>query len=529
MRLGRTLWNRRVPMRDGVTLAADVVLPEGTGPWPAVVNRTPYMRGGNLRPSSWMRLVEYGYAIVVVDVRGRGDSGGEFTPFVHDAPDGHDTIEWVAAQPWCTERVGMVGASYAALTQWWAAKAAPAHLRCIVPQAVGAVTMGPRWSADTGVPVQYWIWWFNLVTGRTVQHASAPSWEANYDRLPLRRLHEWVGTAREWWPKYVAGEIDWLGPDAVLSGDEWAHLDVPALVGVGWWDDQSTMATWMALKASPGGPRARLLIGAWDHIGNNAPRPVLGGVDVSASAIDTIAYIERFLARHLKDEGEDDLLPRCRVFRTGAMRWETLDDWPAPGTVASSWHLDARGALVPEDPAPGEDSYRYNPEDPVRDFTSLGSFASSDPPLDGRHLLRRPDVLVYTSEELAEAIDVSGEACFEGHVSLDCPETDIAVSLHDVHPDGRSIYLGPEFPEIRRIAGGDGPVAVRIPVTWLHHRFARGHRIRVAITSSAYPFYARNLNGGEPWADAAHPRPARVTLHRAPRDGCRLVLPVEGT
>src|SRR2546427_483483 len=95
----RTLWNRRIPMRDGVEVAADVILPRGEGPWPAVVNRTPYMRGRNLRPQLWMRLVEDGYAFVAVDMRGRGDSDGEFTPMVNDAEDGHDTIEWIAAQP----------------------------------------------------------------------------------------------------------------------------------------------------------------------------------------------------------------------------------------------------------------------------------------------------------------------------------------------------------------------------------------------------------------------------------------------
>src|SRR4051812_36154424 len=106
-------------MRDGIEIAADAIVPAGDGPWPAVVNRTPYNRGRNLRPQGWMRLVDEGYVFVAVDQRGRGDSGGEFEPFVNDAEDGHDVIEWVAAQPWCTGKVGMVGGSYEGLTQWW--------------------------------------------------------------------------------------------------------------------------------------------------------------------------------------------------------------------------------------------------------------------------------------------------------------------------------------------------------------------------------------------------------------------------
>lgn len=528
-------------MRDGAEAAADVILPVGEGPWPAVVNRTPYMRGRHLRRDSWMRLVDDGYVFVAVDVRGRGDSDGDFTPFVHDASDGHDTIEWVAAQPWCTGRVGMVGASYEGLTQWWSAKGRPPHLCCIVPQAVGAASMGPRWSCDTGVPGQYWIWWFNLVTGRTMQNPGAPSWEANYAHLPLRSLHERVGTARKWWPMYTDGEIEWVGPDHVLTVEDWEQLDIPALVGVGWWDDQKTITTWMALRDTPAGPRSRLLIGAWDHAGNLGPRPVLGGLDVSDTVINVIDYVERFLALHLKGESlAANELPRCRVFRTGLMRWEELDDWPNQGAEPIAWYLGADGVLSDKAAhGDGEDTYLYDPTNPVRDFSNLDVFAWSDPPLDSRYLLRREDVLVFTSEALKRQVDISGRAFFEGSVSVDCPDTDLVVTLFDVYPDGRSILLGADTPAILRLAFRNGPdpepltpgqpVDVRIPISWFHHSFLPGHRIRLSVTSSWFPFSARNLNGGVAWPDATEPRLARVTVHRGPTHSSRVILPVEPT
>src|SRR5690349_2468041 len=113
----RTLWNRRIQVRDGIELAADVLLPSGSGPFHALVLRTPYMRG--LASSSWIRLVERGYALISVDIRGRNDSEGEWEPWVKDPQDGHDVIEWVAAQSWCTGNIGMVGGSYDGVTQWW--------------------------------------------------------------------------------------------------------------------------------------------------------------------------------------------------------------------------------------------------------------------------------------------------------------------------------------------------------------------------------------------------------------------------
>jgi putative CocE/NonD family hydrolase len=173
----------------------------------------------------------------------------------------------------------------------------------------------------------------------------------------------------------------------------------------------------------------------------------------------------------------------------------------------------------------------------MRDFANLDLLAWSDPPLDHRYVLRREDVLVFTSDVLEEQIDVSGRASFEGVVSADCPDTDLFVSLHDVYPDGRSIVLGGDPPAMLRLAYHKGaeaepllpgrPVDVRIPMTWLHHSFLPGHRIRLAITSSCVPMSARNLNGGEPWPDATEPHIARVAIHRGPRHSSRLVLPVE--
>jgi putative CocE/NonD family hydrolase len=174
---------------------------------------------------------------------------------------------------------------------------------------------------------------------------------------------------------------------------------------------------------------------------------------------------------------------------------------------------------------------------PVRDFTNLGLFAWSDPPLDGRYLLRREDVLVYTSEPLERGTDVSGRAVFEGVVWVDAPDADLMIGVHDVHPDGRSIVLGSDLWVIQRLSNRNGPdpepltpgepVEVRVPGTWLHHRFLQGHRIRVMITSSYFPRFARNLNRGEPWPDAADPRVVRVTIQRGRAGSSRLVLPVE--
>ena len=126
-----------VAMRDGVTLYADIYRPDTTDPVPVLLQRTPYnkalgsSRMGNLDP---IRAASHGYAVVIQDTRGRFASEGEFYPFLNEADDGYDTVEWCASQPWSTGKVGMFGASYVGATQWLAAMAVPPSLAAIVPR-----------------------------------------------------------------------------------------------------------------------------------------------------------------------------------------------------------------------------------------------------------------------------------------------------------------------------------------------------------------------------------------------------------
>src|SRR6185437_7951043 len=303
MPIGRTLWNQRVKAPDGVEIALDVLLPAGHGAFPIVVTRGPY--GRTAPPGRTKLLLDSGYGMVLVDVRGRGDSEGVWRPFVRDVGDAYAVIEWVAAQPWSTGKIGMIGGSYNGLTQWWTAAERPPHLACIVPQCIGCIRRSDVPHQGTGIPMQYWLWWMTLVAGRTKQNAGAPAWEDQMLSLPLRNMDARLGIETSAWQSYVDGAMDYLSRDFALTDEQMTAIDIPVLVAVGWWDDQETMFTWQALQKAKSARDCRLLIGAWDHAGNAAPRPMLGGVDVSESALDVPAYIERFLALHLKNEKND--------------------------------------------------------------------------------------------------------------------------------------------------------------------------------------------------------------------------------
>jgi uncharacterized protein len=549
MSIAHTLWNQRVKVRDGTEMALDVLVPKGTGPFPTVVLRTPYGRSRAVLGGT--RLIEHGYATVFVDLRGRGDSGGIWRPFVKDIDDAYDVIEWIAGQPWSTGRVGMIGGSYEGLTQWWAVAGKPPHLFCIVPQTIGCARESDVPSLGTGIPGQYWLWWMTLVTGRTMQNAGAPSWEARMESVPLCSIDERLGITSSAWQSYVAGKMEYLSPDFAISAEQIAAIDIPVLVTVGWWDDQAAMVTWGALQAAKSAKDCRLLIGAWDHAGNVAPRATLGGIDVSASVIDIPGYIEKFLALHLKGETNDMAgAHRCRIFQTGSQRWDDLDQWPHRDASETPFYLssdgDARslrgngrlGRDLPLPTGPTSDQFTYDPNDPARDMTNMAVFAWADPPLDHRFALRRRDILVYDTDVMPAPLTLSGRVRFELFVSSNRVDTDLFTSIYDVHPDGRSIALGGtllwegslrlryrEGPEAMSLAPGE-IVEVHINGVWLHHVALPGHRLRVAIASSKFPRCARNAGTGGPWAEDTVLLPQTNTVHHSVMHPSRVLLPI---
>ena len=118
MESNRQYFDIKVTMRDGVKLSANLWLPDGSGPFPTVLIRTPYIKANERYPKLAEKYTNRGYSLIVQDTRGRGDSGGEFDFFFADGNDGYDTIDWISQQSWSNGKVGMVGGSYLATVQW---------------------------------------------------------------------------------------------------------------------------------------------------------------------------------------------------------------------------------------------------------------------------------------------------------------------------------------------------------------------------------------------------------------------------
>ncbi|HEU0003756.1 MAG TPA: CocE/NonD family hydrolase, partial [Ktedonobacteraceae bacterium] len=322
----RIYFNQRIPMRDGVQLSADVYLPAGAGTgettYPVVLMRTPYMKASTTAVDYGSYLAERGYAYVALDVRGRGDSDGEFVPYFNEGRDGYDAIEWCASQSWSNGNVGTIGSSYPGCIQWLAALQQPPHLRAMV---VRVPPSDPFVETPTGVHSPMHLCWLHLVSGRTNQVMEAVDWTRIYEHLPLLTMDEQAGRHNAHWRADLEHpQLDdyW---EPLCYQTKFEQLAVPVLHISGWYDDEQigTPLNYTGMTTYAATPEARasqrLLMGPWGHAVNTTSK--LGEVDFGSQAlIDLRGEEVRWFDRWLKDTEEPTAAP-VRIFVMGANEW----------------------------------------------------------------------------------------------------------------------------------------------------------------------------------------------------------------
>jgi uncharacterized protein len=538
---GRRRFNVMVPMRDGTHLATDVYLPLAEGPVPTVVGRTPYTKGH----PAFEKLVEAwngrGYALVIQDVRGRGDSEGEFAPFVGEGPDGRDAVEWVAGQQWSDGRVAIRGASYGAVAAWLAALEQPAHLKALI---VAASPSDPfvETPASAGTPMA--VSWYRLVDGRVLQNVDAVEWMAVYEHLPLETMDERAGFSSPHFREAVRHET----LDEFWEAHRFQHrlpdLDLPVLHISGWYDDElvGTPHNFTSLRRGKARSGQRMLIGPWGHQVNTTRK--LGEVDFGPQAlIDLEGYEADWLDATLGRRPAGSEKP-VRIFVMGPNVWRDELDWPLPGTAFTEFFLRSGGnansrfgdgLLTSEGPEPSEpaDRFVYDPARPVPFLTDESS-AQIGGPDDYAAIEQRGDVLCYSTEALDRDVEVTGPVRLILFASSSAVDTDFTAKLVDVHPSGFCQRLCDGLVRARYREGfhqtvfmEPGTVYEREIDLWSTSQvFKAGHRIRLEVTSSAFPKYDRNLNTGEPFATGTRMVVAENRVWHDAEHPSRLILPV---
>jgi predicted acyl esterase len=509
----------RVAMRDGVRLATEVYLPgDGTGRYPVVVARTPYDKGriGARLPA---RLAARGYALVVQDLRGRFQSEGHHAIIfanegLGDHQDGRDTLEWIARQPWCDGKIGSWGGSALGIVQNMAAPVAPAELKA---QHV-SVAFSDYYSqcayqggAFRTQLLERWLRANNMVEKNLETFVAHPRYDDFWKRLN--------------------------------SETEAAKVRAPGVYYGGWYDIflQGTINSFTAIHHHGGeGARGkcRLVIGAIGH-GTIKELKYPANAARGPACADPLLWFDHVLL------GKDNDVAREKPVHYYVMGdptdakapgnyWRHADDWPPPSRL-TPFYFHPDGALVKGKPPEGNGrkTYTYDPKDPV---PNVGGQELGVPlgPMDQRRVEDRPDVLLFSSQELKEPLEVTGRITAKLFVSSDCPDTDFTVKLCDVYPDGRSMLVTDGILRARYHRSFEkesflepGRVyELNVDLWSTSLVFNRGHRVRVAVSSSNSPRFEANPNTGKPFRADKETRVAKNTLHLSLQYPSRVVLPV---
>ncbi len=556
VRDARILRNVSVSMRDGVKLATTVCLPPAEGRYPAVLVRSAYGRVWG--PGA---LPQKGIALVTQDCRGRYGSEGDFYPFRSEPNDGYDTLEWLVAQPWCDGRVAMFGDSYLAATQFAVAPLRHPALRALNPRFMAGDTWRTGYYCGGAFSLALSFSWLALeVASRTSEAGLLPFFNvaALVRHLPLRTIDEACGGPA---PAYRDCVDHWTYDDywkAINYRDELPKANVPMLLTGGWYDYYAgeTFRNYAALLTGPDSElrrKHRVLMGPWTH-GIN-PRPQLGQIDFGPEAIRENDSTDRWLEAMLTHGDPARFQPApIRLFVMGINQWRDEQEWPLARTRFVRYHLHSGGAAnsligdgrlsadPPGDEAP--DRYTYDPGNPVPTLGGNHSVGPYNPglyelalpgPYDQRPIERRDDVLVYTSDELPEDLEVTGPIEVRLFASSSAVDTDFTARLSDVFPDGRAVNLTEGVVRARfRARQWDRPSLLEpgkveeyvIELQPTSNVFRQGHRIRLDISSSNFPLWDRNLNTGEQPGRGTSWVRAEQTVHHDRRGASCVVLPV---
>ncbi|MEO1101247.1 MAG: CocE/NonD family hydrolase [Pseudomonadota bacterium] len=572
----------QVTMRDGVRLDTEIFLPEGEGPFPTVLIRTPYDTEISRRSKSIQTFFDAGYAVVEQHERGRYFSEGEMRMLGQADEDGWDTLDWIAAQPWSDGGVATYGCSSSAENQLKLSTLGhPAHKAMIAYSAgVGIAETGPYHEQGNfwrgGAWQMGWAdYFYEAMAKDWPQLPAGMSDEARQRALPgfaLKRgtniTQDDYAAARMHLPAIEIGSVlnapateieEYLirGPsheawddDRITSGE--TPL-VPGLYAEALYDisARTGVARFEETRESNAGRGNAIVITNAGHcdFGRETEAFEMGERPLGDARFDYAAREVAFLDRWLTGD-ETAQLPEkpVTVYMAGANQWAAFDGVPEAGTdetltfylssEGAANTLDGNGILSTAPQAdPASDTFVYDPADPV--IARGGEIAGMGPDqfdgaYDQREIEARQDVLVYTSAPLEDDVAVFGFINTELFVSSDAPDTDFTVKLVDVAPDGTAWNIADTIQRMRYRDGVEQEVfmepgetyAVTPPPMLAANVFQAGHRIRVEVSSSNFPTYARNLNTtGNPYT-TTEIAIATNTVRHGPETLSRIELPI---
>ena len=506
----------KIPMRDRCNLTADIYRPKGVNtPLPVLLMRLPYGRAiastCTYAHPSW--YAHQGYIVVIQDVRGCGTSDGEFYPFRNEYEDGFDTVEWCAKKlDGSNGRIGMYGFSYQGVTQFQAAVQQPEGLVTICPSMATADLYHGWFYFGGAVCLDFDINW-------ALQLAQNRAWYLKQEPQATKLFETQKQSAR-WLESAPLSEIalfknpdfgdfgkfffDWIG-NQQANDEYWQKLnplsyfdryDLPALHIAGWADIfiEATINTYHQAKSATKKPQ-HLIVAPWQHL---PWLPKVGELDFGENAVSKIDQLQidwfDFWLKEI-DNGISDRSP-IQLFLMGKNLWLDLPEFPQ-SSIIQNLYLASNKQLTPQSPINNHqlpDIYVYDPRNP-NPSTNYGFY-------DQRNVHQRWDVMVYQSDELDEDLAIAGIPQFILYAATTAPDTDWVIKLLDIYPDGRQMLVSMGVLRTKFRNSWTEPEWIESDVVNKYlidlrptcQNFAKGHRIGIAISSSAFPIIERHSN-----------------------------------
>lgn len=545
-------WGVKIPMRDKVELNATLYLPktpDGSLPkTPVLFTLTPYISDTYHARGAY--FASHGYVFALVDVRGRGNSSGEFEPFANEPRDGHDVVEWLAKQPFCDGKVAMWGGSYAGFDQWATAKEFPPHLATIVPAA--AAHTGLDFPSPNNIGISYDVQWFTLTSGHTPQNnlfADQKFWRTKFlnaykEHLSFKSLDSFVGNPSANFQRILKHPMADAYYDAMLpTREQFQKIAVPILTITGQYDgDELGALTYYRDHFANASPQTRakhfLIIGPWDHAGTRTPTDEVAGVKFGPGAIVDLNDLHRQWYDWTMKAGPKPAFLKNQVAyyllapgNSGANgEWKYADSLEMLTANPKTFYLDSKngdangvfrsGVLVDATPSSrsemqrgggatptSADRFTYDPLETTRGENVEGTDPKEKTAaLDQTFALSiGKDGLVYHTDPLPNETPLVGCPAVNLWVSIDTPDVDLECDLYEIQPDGTSIAL---WSDLRRLRYRESLHEAKLvkpgeivrcdfnPGLFVARRLMKGSRLRLVVTAVNSILWQKNYCSG---------------------------------
>lgn len=515
-------WGLQVPMRDGIRLSATAYLPAGKDAAPAIVMLTPYIAQTFHERGTY--FAARGFPFVVVDTRGRGNSEGSFRP-TREAEDGHDTVEWLAAQPFCSGKVGMWGGSYQGYVQWATAKELPPHLATIVP--VAAPYQGLDAPMRNNIVPSYCVQWLHMIAGRASQErifTDQAFWNRQFRRwfesgTPFRHIDRLLGVQLSVFQEFLAHpELDSYWDGFNPSAEQYSRMDLPVLTITGIYDGDQPGALMHYTQHLRNHPNARhyLIIGPWDHAGTRTPKAEMCGLTLGPDSLLDLPKLHAEWYAWTMQQGPKPAFLRKKVayYVMVAEQWRYADSLEAVTASVRPFYLDSTtnpsdvfnaGSLLEQRCGTGgPDHYVYDPRD--RSLAAEEVALNPDSVVEQRMIhAALGKQLVYHTDPFEDDTEICGFFKLRAWLSIDQPDTDFRVTIYDVGVDGSTVLLTSDVLRARYRQSLRAPQLIQTtePLLYEFNRFTfaarrmgRRHRLRLVVRPINSIFSQKNYNSG---------------------------------